>query len=291
MQFKRPKRTPLFLALAVLALVGGVRCWNPSFPERLENITYDFRVRAAQNNSTFAATNLAFVAMEDSSIAAVNDGKVNGLKLGYHSGLYWQRHVYGRLVGELAAQGAQTIAFDVLFGELRSDHPQVQMADGGLMESDEFFAVQAQRAGNVLLAATPEVAPPALFTTNALALGDISTEKDSDGILRRVKAFRDLRRWHPLFQKIEDNPELAVHLTNAIFAPGKIILPQTGLTNTIEIPVDAENNFTLADFGIEKLPPGVAPKAKAFATERIWSEAEYFLLFVDDSHHHIAILG
>ena len=91
MQFKRPKRTPLFLALAVLALVGGVRCWNPSFPERLENITYDFRVRAAQNNSTFAATNLAFVAMEDSSIAAVNDGKVNGLKLGYHSGLYWQR--------------------------------------------------------------------------------------------------------------------------------------------------------------------------------------------------------
>jgi hypothetical protein len=27
-----------------------------------------------------------------------------------------------------------------------------------------------------------------LFATNALALGDISTERDSDGVLRRVKS-------------------------------------------------------------------------------------------------------
>jgi len=35
---------------------------------------------------------------------------------------------------------------------------------------------------------------PALFATNALALGDITSDRDSDGILRRVKAFQDYRR-------------------------------------------------------------------------------------------------
>ena len=59
-------------------------------------------------------------------------------------------------------------------------------------------------------------------------------------------------------------------LSQARFAPGKIILPQTGTTNVIEVPVDADNNFQLADFIGDKLPPGVAPKAKAFTDERVW---------------------
>ena len=265
MQFKRPKRAPVVLALIVLALVCGVRLWNPDFADRLERMTYDLRVRTAQKFPAPAATNLAFVSMEESSIAAVKNGRV-----GFHFGLYWPREVYGRLVDELSAEGAKTVAFDVLFGELRPDHPQVQLADGNLVHSDEFFALQMRAAGNVLIAATPEILPPELFATNALALGEISTEKDSDGILRRVQAFRDVRRWHPLFKQLEATPELAVDLTNAIFAPGKIILPQTGVTNSIEVAVDAENHFALADFGLEKLPPGVAPTARAFTDERIW---------------------
>ena len=266
MKFKRPKLTPLLIALSVLALVCGLRALHLDFPERLERMTYDLRVRAARHFPAPAATNLAFVAIEESSVKAVQSGK-----LGYHFGLLWPRQVYGRLVDELAAQGAEAVGFDVLFGELRPDHASVRMSDGiHFEESDDFFADQLRRAGNIILATTPELVPPRLFATNALALGDISTERDPDGILRRVKAFRDLRRWHPLFQKIADDPELAVNLTNAMVAPGKIILPQTGLTNVIEIPVDAENNFALADFGLEKLPPGVAPTAKAFTTERVW---------------------
>ena len=266
MKFKRPKLTPLLIALSVLALVCSLRALHLDFPERLERMTYDLRVRAARHFPAPAATNLAFVAIEESSVKAVQSGK-----LGYHFGLLWPRQVYGRLVDELAAQGAEAVGFDVLFGELRPDHASVRMSDGiHFEESDDFFADQLRRAGNIILATTPELVPPRLFATNALALGDISTERDPDGILRRVKAFRDLRRWHPLFQKIADDPELAVNLTNAMVAPGKIILPQTGLTNVIEIPVDAENNFALADFGLEKLPPGVAPTAKAFTTERVW---------------------
>jgi class 3 adenylate cyclase/CHASE2 domain-containing sensor protein len=263
-QSKRFKRAPVILAGIVLALVCGLRAWNPDFLERAECMMYDLRVRHAQHFPAPAATNLAFVAMEESSIAAVKNGKV-----GFNFGLYWPREVYGRVVDELSEEGAQEVAFDVLFGELRPDHPQVQMADGRLLHSDEFFALQMRHASNVVIAVTEEIIPPDLFATNALALGEISTEKDSDGILRRVKAFRDVRRWHRKFKAIEAMPDLAINLTNAIITPGKIILPQTGLTNAIEVAVDAENNFALEDFG-GQLQPGESPKAKAFTDERIW---------------------
>ena len=136
-KFKPLKRAPVILAVAVLVLVCGVRLLRLDFFERLERMTYDLRARAAQNFPAPAATNLAFVAMEDSSIAAVRHGL-----LGRPYGLYWPRQVYGRLVEELSAQGAEAIAFDVLFGELRPDHPPVQMADGSIIESDDFFALQ-----------------------------------------------------------------------------------------------------------------------------------------------------
>ena len=193
MQFKRLKRAPVILVLLVLALVGGLRLRNPDFFDRLERMTYDLRVRTAQKFPAPTATNLAFVSMEDSSIAAIRHGL-----LGRPYGLYWPRHVYGRLVEELSAQGAKAIAFDVLFGELRPDHAPVEMVVGDPIESDDFFALQMRRAGNVISAFTTEVTPPDLFTTNCLALGDISTEKDSDGVLRRIKSFN--LKWHPAFK-------------------------------------------------------------------------------------------
>jgi class 3 adenylate cyclase len=156
-----------------------------------------------------------------------------------------------------------------LFGELRPDHPPVQMADGGLMESDDFFALQMRRTGNVFIAITPEVTPPDLFATNALAVGDIATEKDSDGVLRRVKAFRSYRLWHPLFKKVEADPGYGVDLRQARVEPGQIILPRSN-GEEIKVPIDAKTNFALGDFVGNKLPSGVAPKARAFTDERIW---------------------
>ncbi len=226
-------------------------------------MTYDLRMRAALNFPAPVATNLAFVAIEDSSLKAVLSGR-----LGYRFGLLWPRQVYGRLVEELSAEGAKAVAFDVQFGELRPDQPPVQMADGSLMDSDAYFALQSRLAGNVILAATPDVIPPELFATNAFALGDITTEKDSDGVLRRVKAFRDYRLWNPLFQKAAN--EFNLDLANATFASGKIILPQIGTTNVVVVPVDAESNFDLTDFVGDKLPAGMPPKAKAFTDERVW---------------------
>jgi class 3 adenylate cyclase/CHASE2 domain-containing sensor protein len=262
-KLKPLKNAPLLVAVGVLALICGVRLLRLDFFERLERMTYDLRAKTALHFSAPVATNLAFVTVEDSSIAAVQNGS-----LGFHFGLYWPREVYGRLVEELSEQNAKAVAFDVLFDELRPDHPPVLMADGGTIESDDYFALQLHRATNVILATTVNATLPNLFKTNALASGDISTEKDSDGVLRHVRAFHIYRNWHPLFKKAAD--DYGLDLANAKFATGKIILPQTGTTNTVEVPVDSENNFSLADLVGDKLPPGVAPKAKAFTDERVW---------------------
>jgi class 3 adenylate cyclase/CHASE2 domain-containing sensor protein len=258
-KFKSLKRAPLILAVVVLVLVCGLRLSQLDFFERLERMTYDLRARTALHFPAPAATNLAFVSMDDSSISAIRHGL-----LGRPYGLYWPRHVYGRLVEELSAQGAKIIAFDVLFGELRPDHAPVQMADGSLIESDDFFALQMHRAGNVISAFTTEVTPPDLFTTNSLALGDISTDRDSDGVLRRIKSFN--LKWHPAFKSAAR--QLGIKLENARIESDKILLPQSDGTNTITVALDRDGNFDLADFVGDKIPNGWKRHDKPF--ERVW---------------------
>jgi class 3 adenylate cyclase/CHASE2 domain-containing sensor protein len=258
-KFKPFKRAPVILAVSVLVFVCSVRLLRLDFFERLERMTYDLRARAALHFPAPAATNLACISIEESSIAAVKSGK-----LGYRYGLYWPRQVYGRLVEELSAQGAKTAAFDVLFGELRHDHPPVQMADGSLMESDDFFALQMRRAGNVLLAVEPGLVPPDLFLTNAFALGDISTEKDSDGVLRRVKAFRFVRRWHPLIENAAQKNGLS--LSDILIEKDRIILPVKD-GQPLEIPLDGNGEM---DIKSRKALAGQPAKARPFTDERVW---------------------
>ena len=258
MKLKRPKRAPVALALAVLAFVCGLRLLNPGFLDQVECQTYDLRVRAAQKFPAPVAPNLAFVSMEDSSIAAIRHGL-----LGRPYGLYWPRHVYGRLVEELAAQGAKAIAFDVLFGELRPDHAPVQMADGSIMESDVFFALQMRRAGNVITAFTPKVTPPDLFTTNCLALGDISTEKDSDGVLRRLKSFT--LKWHPAFKSAAR--QLGIDLATARIEPDKILLPLPDGT-IYTVTLNHSGNFDLTNFVGAEIPKGWKRYDRPF--KRVW---------------------
>ena len=265
MKLKPIKRAPVILAIAVIAFVCGLRLLHLDFFERLERMTYDLQAKTALHFSAPIATNLALVAISDSSIVAVQNGS-----LGFHFGLSWPRQVYGRLVEELSAEGAKAVAFDVQFEELRPDHPPVLMADGSTIESDRYFALQMRRATNVILATTADAPLPDLFATNAFTPGDISAVKDSeDGVLREVRAFHIYRHWHPIFKQVEADPSYGIDLGKARVEPGQIILPRTG-ADDIKIPVDAENNFELADFGGDKLPPGVAPKAKAFTDERVW---------------------
>lgn len=267
MQLKPLKRAPVVLALVVLAFICGLRWVQPDLIERLEWMTYDLRVRAASHFAGPIATNIAFVSIEESSIDAVKKGYLDSdrsQKIGLRFNLYWPRQVYGRVVDELSAQGANTVGFDVLFNELRTaDHAPVQMADGALVESDDYFAMQMHRADRVILADSGEALLPDLFVTNAMTLGDITSEKDADGVLRRVKAFRRYRHWHPIFQKAADGFDL--DLAGAKIVPGRIILLQNKTTNTVEVPVDADNNFNLSDFDQRR-----SGKARAFTDERTW---------------------
>jgi class 3 adenylate cyclase/CHASE2 domain-containing sensor protein len=263
---KPSKRLPVLIASGVILLVCLTAWRRPQLVESLERMTFDMRARRALKAAPVLTTNLGFVFIDDATIAFVRTNR----SLGYRYGLYWPRHVYGRLIEELAAQGARAVALDVILDGLRPDHSPVQMADGSLKESDEFLALQIQRAGNVILGLPEDLTPPTLFTAEALALGDISTHKDRpDGVLRRAKAFRTLRRWHSAFRQVEADSEYGVDLSRARVEAGRVVLPRPG-GEDISIPLDREGNFDLADFGGDKLPAGVARKAKPFTEERVW---------------------
>ncbi len=266
MNLKRIKLIPCLVAFSVILLVGLASLLKLDFFERLERMTFDMRAREALRFSPVVSTNLGFVFINEESVRRVWNGS-----LGYRFGLAWPRQVYGRVVQELADEGAKTVAFDIIFGELRPDHSPVQMADGTPpLDSDVFFAAQMKRAGNVVIAITPEVNPPALFATNAAAVGGISTDKDSfDGILRRARVFRIYRNWHPAFRQLEADPDYGVDLSKARVEPRQVVLPlREG--EDLKVPLDSNGLFDLADFGGAKLPAGLARKAKPFTEERVW---------------------
>ena len=263
-RLKLSTRIPALIAFGLIATICLIRVIHPGWLERMELMTYDMRCREALKFPVKVSTNLGFVFIDEKSIASVQNGLLGG-----RFGLYWPRQVYGRLAQELAAEGATTIAFDIIFGELRPDHSPVQMADGRLIESDEYFALQSKRAGNVIMAVTKEVIPPQLFLTNAAGIGDISTDKDPDGILRKARAFRTYRKWNVAFRQVEADPDMGINLEKARFEPGRIVLPRLD-EKPIEVPLDSEGNFDMADFIGDKIPPGMARKQKPFTEEIIW---------------------
>ena len=105
------------------------------------------------------------------------------------------------------------------------------------------------RAGNVISAFDPEVTPPDLFATNCWRLGDISTEKDSDGVLRRTKSFN--LKWHPAFKSVAR--QFKINLENARIEPDKILLPQPD-DKDVTVALDRDGNFDLTDFVGDKIP-------------------------------------
>ena len=292
MKLKPVQLAPALIAVFVIALTSLARLHHFDLFERLECMTYDMRVREAIRFAPNVETNLGFVSISDQTIDQISKGL-----LGRVYGLYWPRHVYGRLLRELSSQGAKAVAFDIIFAEPRPDHSpvpvsvakwpeaagflaalrpketQVTYEDQGakqiLMESDDFFAWQLKRSGIATLAADQGIQPISLFATQALAVADISADRDSDGILRRVKAFRMYRKWHPLFQRAERDPTFAIDLNRAFVEAGRIVLPRQGL-EPIRVPVDNENCFELADVLGDRIPAGWPRKAKAFTEERIW---------------------
>lgn len=257
MKLRPFKRIPVLVVCGTILICCGVRLGKPELLQRFENVTYDMRARHALKSSPQVATNLGFIFINEDSVSDVRNGS-----LGFHYGLLWPRQVYGRLIEELHQQGAKAVAFDVLFGELRPDHPPVQLATGELIESDEFFAREMRRASNVIIAVSEDLAPPPLFATNALGMADISTDKDGDGILRRVRAFKTYRKWHHAFRQVEADPDYGIDLRHARIERDRILLPRSE-GRPITVPLGPDGSFDLADFGGQG-------RARPYTEERAW---------------------
>ncbi len=188
------------MAALVVLVVCALEWTHLEAFQRVEWMTFDWRVRLAHRyapHTSNDATNLGVLEMSDNTIASVKSGE-----FGYDYGLYWPRQIYGRILEGLMSQGAKAVAFDVLFAETRTDQPGFLEPDGLLITSDDYFARQLKKAGNVVLAAEKTVLPDPFFRTNAWGIGNIYTRPDPDGVLRKDKAFVDYRDWHPIIKQI-----------------------------------------------------------------------------------------
>ena len=256
-KFAPHKLTPVLLTLTVVAVVALVQFlprWLPGFDaaERLERMTYDWRVRQAFDRPAPVATNLAAIFIDNDSLKVFNEK--------FRYSWPWPRHLHGRLVRELAREGAQVIGFDIFFIELQPDFTETRVVipGKGRISSDDYLATQLRAAGNVILGAPGETSagqwrllPPAdLFRTNALALAHATSDRDSDGVLRRAKAFKDDpqtgRVWHLGLRMAAQ--ALGLDLDSAQVEPGRIILRGKGGVERI-IPVD-DGGFLHIDWNI-----------------------------------------
>ncbi len=207
--------------------------------DRLEWMTYDWRVRMTHRYEPGPendATNLGIVEISDDTLGAVNNGT-----LGFRYGLYWPRQVYARALHELTSEGAKAVAFDVLFAERRPDHPPVKLPDGTTNSSDDYFTSQIQESGNVILGADQDLVPAPTFFESAWAVGNISVDRDRDGVLRRAQVFRDYRVWHVFLQVMAKNN--GVDLTKTRIETNHIIFVRRRGDEEIIFPLDKNNHF------------------------------------------------
>ena len=243
------RNLPVVIAVGVIALVcvfQALPLWFSKFDvfERLELMSYDWRVRRAFTPTTPAA-DLGVVFIDDDSLETVNRN------FGY---LWpWPRQLHGRLVNELTAQGARTIGFDILFLDQDAARPETSvLMEGQEMASDAYFAAELRRNGNVVLAAVGEeiegewraLMPPDEFRTNACLIGHISSDADADGVLRRARAYVDDpqhgRIWH--MGVVLAARALDLDLARAIVRPEEIRLDGPGDITRI-IPTDNKGFF------------------------------------------------
>ncbi len=274
MRSRAAKLIPVLIALGVIALVCLLQALPrltpvPGHPgesrfdalRKVEWITYDWRVRHAFERQDPIATNLlGAVFVDDNSLKTINNE--------YGFTWPWPRQLHGKVVRELSAQGAKVVAFDIFFIEVALDIPEarVRLKDGSEVISDDFFAARIAQARNVLLGAPSELIgsnlwrllpPAALFWTNAMAVGHATGEPDSDGVLRRVKPFKDDptlgRIWH--LGILMAAVQLKLDLTKAEVGPDRIVLRgEKGVERVI--PLDDEGFFQI-DWSLARSDPRI----------------------------------
>jgi class 3 adenylate cyclase len=269
-KWKPPRLLPVLISGAIIGLVCLLEVLSNLFPDsgffrRLEWMSYDWRVRAAAHWNPPVTDKLGFVFIDDDAIAIFSEAK---LGTNFQFGLYWPRHIYGRVIRELKAQGATAVGLDVLFGERRWDHGPIQTSNG-LIPSDVFFQQQLKQAGNAVLGATKDVVPDVLFRSSAYAIGDISVDRDSDGVLRRVKAVQDYRIWD---REIKLEAQLNDwDLARAQVRSNEVIVPRKNRARApAVIAINDDLYYDPSELSTNKSSSGFVRLRKAFEDTRGW---------------------
>jgi len=244
------------------------------FVNLVEWMTYDWRMKLAvkyADATTVVAPNLGYVECTDKTVATLLDGTLGE---DYRWGLFWPRHLYGRVVEELAAEGAKVVAFDVLFGELRPDQT-ILVSSNRYTTSDRVFAQAVKRASNVVLAAIPGTVPPELFRTNALALGDIVGDQERDAVLRREAAFRLYRLWDPLIERWARTQGMILETARTEGGRLKIAPSRDSQRKELKVvEVGADGTVDLTSFYQEleeEIPADAVLRSVPFRDQRVWS--------------------
>jgi class 3 adenylate cyclase/CHASE2 domain-containing sensor protein len=240
---------------------------NFTLLQRVEWITYDWRVRMAARHNPAAATNLGFVFISDESIEAVLDGMDGALP--YRYGLQWPRQVYGRLVHELREQGATAIGFDIVFAEERPDHAAVLVNEKEI-PSDEFFARELAAASDVILPAEKSLVPTDLFRTNAWVVADISARREVDGILRRARAFSSVTVWHPTVRRAAR--KFGWKIAAAQVEHEKIVFPREDSDARDVLPLNGSGQFNAAQLeaALQQQKSAEQKWEQPFEVKRLW---------------------
>jgi CHASE2 domain-containing sensor protein len=247
MKIATSKIVPASITIVVLALVGVADWLSPEFLRRFEWITYDWRVRKAFETQQPISTNLAAIFVDDESFNTINTN--------YGFNWPWPRAFHGRLVEELHAQGAAGVGFDIFFIESMPPTEDTSFELGGrVYSSDEWFARAIALSSNVFLGVPGEtkndrwaaVAPHEMFRSRAAGLGLAVSDRDTDGVLRRAKPFRDDpelgRVWH--LGIVMAARVLKLDLDKAVIRKDRIELSGPGGLRRV-IPTDEEGFFDI----------------------------------------------
>lgn len=192
MNFRLLKLSPVLLVVMLGALLMVMELASQHVPElaflrRLEWASYDWRVQHSMRFQQPKSDRLGSVFVDDLSLAEIT----RKLKVQWP----FPRWVHGLVLKELTDQGAAAVAYDIFFIGRRPEELTPSSLRGERMSSDEFFAQEIARHGQVVLAASEDPLQPRkdlkrpdpLFSVPAAAVGHALRMTDADGVVRRVK--------------------------------------------------------------------------------------------------------
>ncbi|MCB1275936.1 adenylate/guanylate cyclase domain-containing protein [Prosthecobacter sp.] len=160
------------------------------FIQRFEVASYDWRLRQERLPAE-AGKQVGVVYVDERSAARLKE------KLD----VSWPvpRWIHGVILGELKAQGARSVGYDIFFTRLRPEDKAPTKSGLEPVSSDGVFIGALKQSGHVVLGAPMDpsrpgddvVMPAVPFTKAAAAVGHAVGRADADGVLRRVSPVVD----------------------------------------------------------------------------------------------------